>query len=319
MAKRIKYYYDTESCQYVRASLSWKTIGYNLWSHLLTSGLFAVIVLVLLYLFFDSPTEELLKNENASMGTRIGAMKSQLDEAETNLFALHGEDKTLYKSMLNADPLDTIQLLLSEGTTADDDEITVQGEDLDSATVNLDKINKKLDKTSKEYAELYAQISKQKEALKRMPSIRPIRNGLIISGFGDRKNPFLSVTKHHGGIDFQAPEGTAVVATADGTITDSGTGENGMGMFIEINHGLGYVTRYAHLSKVQVKNGQKVMRGQLIGLTGNTGLSKGPHLHYEVLHKGKKINPIDFFYADLDGDAFIEFKKQADQVNESMD
>jgi murein DD-endopeptidase MepM/ murein hydrolase activator NlpD len=116
-----------------------------------------------------------------------------------------------------------------------------------------------------------------------------------------------------------AKTGTPVVATADGEVVISGIKGNGYGIHVDINHGYGYLTKYAHLSKVSVNVGQKVKRGDVIGYTGNTGLSKGPHLHYEIEKNGQKINPIDFFYSDLSPQQYLQLRKQADHENESMD
>ncbi len=123
----------------------------------------------------------------------------------------------------------------------------------------------------------------------------------------------------HTGIDFVAKTGTPVIATADGVVEVAGVKGNGYGIHVDLNHGFGYVTRYGHLSRVTVSIGQKIKRGDVVGYTGNTGLSKGPHLHYEIEKNGSKINPIDYFYSDLTPQQYVKLRQEADRANESMD
>ena len=194
----------------------------------------------------------------------------------------------------------------------------LDNESLEETRKRLERIQTRVKIQQGSYKALVETMKGKEDELMHMPSIRPIATDLI-SGFGYRLHPILHVKKMHTGLDFRAPVGTPVYATADGTVEHSGRRGNGYGIHINIDHGYGYSSKYAHLSKTLVSEGQKVKRGDLIGHSGNTGLSKGPHLHYEIIKDGKKIDPVDFFYSDLAPEQFVEFKKQSQQFNESMD
>ena len=135
------------------------------------------------------------------------------------------------------------------------------------------------------------------EEIKSIPSIPPVR-GVFSSGFGIRRDPFTGGLEFHKGIDISAPTGTPVVATADGRVEKAEWNSGGYGNVVVINHGRGIKTLYAHLSKILVREGQKVRRGQIIGLVGSTGKSVAPHLHYEVEVNGEAVNPIRYILVD---------------------
>jgi len=160
--------------------------------------------------------------------------------------------------------------------------------------------------------------SLSKADLRRIPTMRPISTE-VISGFGKRKSPITKLDKNHSGIDLKANIGTPVKATADGIVVAVDSRGSGIGNYITIQHGFGYVTTYACLSKFEVHTGKQVKRGQIIGYSGNSGLSKGPHLHYEITKNGKLVDPIDYFTTDLSPKDLVEYKKKASQYNESMD
>ena len=140
-----------------------------------------------------------------------------------------------------------------------------------------------------------------------IPNIKPV-NGPITSTFGTRVHPLYNISLFHSGIDISASEGTKVQTTGDGVVAFSGY-EKGYGQKITINHGYGYITIYAHLSKSFVRQGQKVKRGEIIALTGNTGTSTGPHLHYEIQKDNIKVNPTAFFFDETTPDKFITIQK----------
>jgi len=141
----------------------------------------------------------------------------------------------------------------------------------------------------------------------------------MASGFGWRSDPFTKARKMHRGMDFTAPKGTPIYASGDGKITRVDNNSSGYGKHIRIDHGYGYLTLYGHLSKYNVKKGQKVKRGDLIGFVGNTGRSEAPHLHYEVWKDKERINPINFYYGSLSAKEFESMLKFANQENQSLD
>ena len=140
-----------------------------------------------------------------------------------------------------------------------------------------------------------------------IPNIKPV-SGSITSAFGVRVHPVYNISLFHSGIDISASEGTRVQTTGDGIVAFSGY-DKGYGQKITINHGYGYKTIYAHLSKSLVRQGQKVKRGDIIALSGNTGVSTGPHLHYEVQKDNIKVNPTAYFFDETNPDKFITTQK----------
>ena len=160
------------------------------------------------------------------------------------------------------------------------------------------------------------------ELIEAIPSIQPVKNQdltRIASGYGYRIDPFTKKRRFHYGMDFSARKGTPIYATGNGTVRRADNRSSGFGKHIRIDHGFGYVSLYAHLSKYNVRRGQKVKRGDIIGFVGNTGRSRGPHLHYEILKDNKKINPLNFYYGNLSQKEFDAILIQSRQENQSMD
>lgn len=313
---RIKYYYDTESCSFEKARLDSKTVIRKGLSYLTFGGVIATLMFVYMYLYFDDEVTRDLRSKNELLAAQISEFDNEIQHLEGELQSLHQQDEEVYRTILKADPLDKQWTEGGIGGSVKHEDLG--SEALDKTRERLERIQTRVKIQQASYQALLAKMKGKEDELMHMPSIRPINTDLI-SGFGYRFHPILHVNKLHTGLDFRAPSGTPVYATADGTVEHAGRRGNGYGIFIDLDHGYGYASKYAHLSKLLVKEGQKVRRGDVIGLSGNTGLSKGPHLHYEITKEGKKIDPVDFFYSDLAPEKFVEFKKQAQQYNESMD
>ena len=171
----------------------------------------------------------------------------------------------------------------------------------------------------------YDEIARMFEAKSQMwaarPAIQPVSNKTLThlhATFGERFHPVLGYVRDHKGLDFTADVGTPVYATGDGVVKIAYFSAT-FGNVVFLDHNFGYETRYAHLSKFNVKKGQKVKRGDIIGFVGDTGLSKGPHLHYEVLYKGLQINPINFFQRDLSNKEYEKLVEEVSKYNEALD
>lgn len=314
MAK-IKYYYDTESCSFEKANWDGPTIVRTVLSYTLVSGLVAVAMVVYLFYFASNPITNQLRQDNRDLAMQLEKFDESIKTLETDLEALHKKDQEVYRTILKADPL-TNEWEGGSGGAAEFKPF--EKESLQETDQRMDALNSKVRVQQESFRRLLAMYGGKEEELKHMPSMRPISND-VISGFGYRMHPILSVRKMHTGLDFGAPMGSAVYATADGIVTMASNGANGYGLQVDLQHGYGYETKYAHLSRTNVQVGQKVKRGDLIAFTGNSGLSKGPHLHYEIKKDGIKIDPIDYFYSDLSPEQYVSFKRQANQYNESMD
>lgn len=314
MAK-IKYYYNTETCSFEKAKPSWDSVLRTSLSYLLVAGVIASSVVAYMYYLHDNPATLRLKAENSLLQEQIGKFDKVIAQLETDIETLHQTDEDVYRAILKADPIKD-QWQVGTGGAAEYKDL--EPEALQSTKERLDRMESKVNVQKASYKALIAKFKTREEELKHMPSIRPIATDLI-SGFGHRMHPILKVKKLHTGLDFRAPMGTPIYASADGVVKYAGGGSNGYGRHIDLDHGFGYESKYAHLSVLLVHQGQRVERGDLIGRSGNSGLSKGPHLHYEIKKDGVKIDPVDYFYSDLTPEQYVGFKKQAQQYNESMD
>jgi len=189
-------------------------------------------------------------------------------------------------------------------------------------TKHLESLQKQLAVQSQSLDDI-ASLAKEKEKLlQSLPAIQPVQNKdlkRMASGYGFRTDPFTKVKKFHYGMDFSAPSGTPVYATGDGVVSRADSNSSGYGEHIRVDHGYGYETIYAHLSQYNVRPGQKVKRGDVIGYVGSTGRSEAPHLHYEVKKNGEHLNPINFYYGSLSSEEYAEMLKQSSQGNQSLD
>jgi murein DD-endopeptidase MepM/ murein hydrolase activator NlpD len=186
----------------------------------------------------------------------------------------------------------------------------------------LDILTKQTVVQSRSLDEIERLAANKAALIEAIPTIQPVKNKdltRIASGFGYRSDPFTKARKMHFGMDFTAKRGTPVYATGNGVVKRADSRSSGFGKHIRIDHGFGYISLYAHLSKYNVRRGQKVKRGDIIGYVGNTGRSAGPHLHYEIIKDNKKINPLNFYYGNLSPEEFEALLTQSKQENQSLD
>jgi murein DD-endopeptidase MepM/ murein hydrolase activator NlpD len=191
-----------------------------------------------------------------------------------------------------------------------------------NSTRTMDKLYRRMYIQSKSYDEVFELVKKKAELLASIPAIQPVTKRNITrlaSGFGHRIHPIYKTYMMHAGIDFTAPIGTEIYATGNGVVAKTEYNGRGYGNNVVIQHGYGYSTLYGHMSRFAVRPGQRVKRGDVIGYVGNTGSSTGPHVHYEVIKNGKKIDPINFFFNDLTAEEYEKIREQASQSNQSFD
>ena len=244
---------------------------------------------IILLLIFGSPSEKELRIENTRLLAQYNVLSHRLDEAMGVMQDIQQRDDNLYRVVLQADPVsDAVRKAGYWGTN------------------RYEQLNRQLYIQSKSFDEVVDLCKNHDEMLKCIPAIMPVSNKNLkktASGYGVRIDPIYKTAKFHAGMDFSANIGTPVYATGDGTVVKAGW-ETGYGNLIQVDHGFGYVTWYAHLSKYKVRPGQKVVRGEVIGEVGNTGKSTGPHLHYEVHVKGKVQNPVNYYFMDLSAEDY---------------
>lgn len=284
----------------------------------------AFLLHVLIFSFIDTPKERVLKREIKQYEIQFNMISSRLNTVENVLSELEYRDDNIYRVIFEADP---IPLSIREaGYGGIDKYRMLEGYDnsaiISEASKRVDKAAKKLYILSLSYDEITEMATRKADMLGSIPAIQPISNNdlrRIASGFGNRMHPFYKTVRHHDGIDFTAPIGTEVYATGNGVIERATHSRRGYGNHIVIDHGYGYQTLYAHLHKFDVREGQEVKRGELIGYVGNSGLSVAPHLHYEVIKDGVKINPVNFFHNDLSPEEYETVVKLANQAGQSLD
>lgn len=322
---RIKYYYDTETCRYERIKRSKWDIFLNFLGFLFISVVFAIGLLTVSNVYFDSPKEARLKKENEELRLYYDMMEKDLNLINDMLVVLQERDDNIYRVIFEADPIpSTIRQAGIGGTERYKDllEKGLKREDL--ILSNLKKVHqlkKQMYIQTKSYDDIMRLASDKEKMWACIPAIQPISNkelNRMASGFGMRVHPIYKVRKMHTGCDFSAPRGTPIYATGDGTVKAVHSDYGGYGKQVEIDHGYGYVTKYAHMDKFNVKKGQQVKRGEVIGFVGNTGSSTAPHLHYEIIKDNKKVNPMNFFFQDLNADEYEKLLELASRENQSL-
>ncbi len=306
--RKVYYIYNSKTQAYDR---TYPTIRQRIFSILrqlfLGIGIGTSSFLILL-LLFGSPSEKELRADNSRLLAQYNVLSKQLDEALVVMQSIQQRDDNLYRVIFMADPVpDAIRKAGYGGTNRYEKLQSMANADLViNTTKKMDLLNRQLYIQSKSFDEIVTLCKSHEEMLQCVPAIQPVSNKDLrqtASGYGTRIDPIYGTTKFHSGMDFSAPQGTDVYATGNGTIVKAGW-ETGYGNTVEIDHGFGYRTRYAHLKSFKVRAGAKVVRGEVIGAVGSTGKSTGPHLHYEVVVKGKIVNPINYYFMDLSAEDY---------------
>lgn len=324
MRKKHKFYFNPHDLVYVlHRPKNWEKA-------LRVGGIVAstFLVVLLTYSIFlyqaKSPNDKKLQHELSFYKHQVEKLNRKMSNVNSALAELESRDNKIYRVIFEADPLPSSVLNAGTGGTEKykDLEAFSGAEILVDANKKLDNISSKLMILDQSYAQLTKLAKNRKEMLATVPAIQPISNKdlkQLSSGFGYRLHPIYKQMQLHTGIDFTAPTGTDIYATGDGVIMGKDPNGSGYGIHVIIDHGFGYKTLYGHMSKVLVKAGQKIKRGELIGKVGSTGQSTAPHLHYEVIKNGKKINPINFFNNDLNAKQYEQLIELANQSNQSLD
>ncbi len=323
MAK-VKYYYDSETLSYqkIKPKKGQKIKGLLL--TLVAGFVFMILGFVVFTPIFESPKEKELKRELefVKLNEELHAKKiAQLDKI---LKEIQDRDNNIYRLYFEVNPIPEEQRTAGFGGV--NRYKALEGFDnsqmIMDVTKNMDILSKQLYVQSKSLDEIVKLAENKEKLLAAIPAIQPVKKEdltRMASGYGWRSDPFTKARKRHWGMDFTAPRGTPIYATGDGVIIRADQGSAGYGKHIRIDHGFGYISLYAHMSKYNVRKGQKVKRGDLIGFVGNTGRSQAPHLHYEIHKNGRKINPINFYYGNLSPEEFEAMQKEAQKEGQSLD
>jgi hypothetical protein len=321
---KIKYYFNTHSLKYERVIISWKKRMWRILGFLSTAVVFASVIVLIAYNFFNSPKEKQLKRELEETALQLEILKQRADQVEAVLHDIQDRDNTIYRVIFEADP---IPASVREAGYGGVDRYNALKDYYNSdaiidVTQRVDKLSKQLYIQSKSFDEVFNLVKNKSAMLAAIPAIQPIHNKElkhVASGYGWRIHPVYKTEKMHTGMDFTAPTGTEIHATGNGVVQKVERFGKGYGNNVIISHGYGYETVYAHMSKFAVRPGQKISRGDLIGYVGNTGTSTGPHLHYEVRKNGNPVNPANFYYNDLTPEEYEKMLELSSQANQSFD
>lgn len=321
---KIRYHFNAKTLRFEKVRLTlWQKIK-RLLVMCSTSIVLAAVVIFFAYLFLDSPKEKKLRRELDNLKFQFSLLNNQIYQLEQVLFDIQQRDNNIYRVIFEAEPIPSS--VRRAGFGGIDRYAKLSGfqysELVISTTRRVDMLASQLYVQSRSFDEVHKMAMNKEALLAALPAIQPISNRdlfRIASHFGYRTDPFYKIKKFHEGIDFTAPVGTEVHATGDGVVVSVERSRVGFGNHIVIDHDFNYQTLYAHLSKFNVRRGEKVRRGQVIGFVGNTGRSTAPHLHYEVHKNGVPVNPIHYFFSDITPEQYDLLIEQSALPGQAMD
>ncbi len=320
MTNKTHYIYDPERCEFVPLEYDGKKkLIHSLSFWLINTIVLACFGLALLSNIAGTPAEIALKDENKTLINHLKKAEVSILDIENKLTIIAKNDNEMYRSVLGMDPVSEDLRMAGVGGADIYSDFNFYSEEtseiLRRTASKLDKLERQINGQMDSFDEIKNYYNFNKNRLRNIPAIKPV-NGIILSGYGMRPHPVLGYRRMHEGVDFRADVGTDVYATGDGIVKFAGR-RGTFGNLVEIDHGFGMVTRYAHLSGFAdgIRAGRKIERGEIIAFSGNSGLSKGPHLHYEVLVEGKPTDPVSYLIADITPEEYLMFK----EMNQSSD
>lgn len=322
--KKIKYYYNTHTLRYEKLVTPFRVKLLRVFAFLATAFVTAALISYFAFQFVGSPNEKFLRLQNQALQEDFEDLRDSVQQIQMKMAELERRDNTVYRSIFEATPLpDSARaIFLEKQKEIASVESMSNNELVRSVATAIVSLKNRIAAQNASYREIGNLINNKEKLLAATPAIQPVSNkdlNRIASGFGYRIDPIYKTVKFHAGLDFTAPQGTPIYATADGVVKTAGFSDGGYGNHVVINHGYGYETLYGHMYRVKVRAGKTVKRGDLIGYVGNTGKSTGPHCHYEVHKNGQKLDPVYFFYNDLSPEQFDQLLKRATASNQSFD
>lgn len=322
--KNEKFVFNAQTLKYEKAVVSFGSRLLRVLGFIIASLVFSLIISSIAYMFIDSPKERILRSELNGLKQQYNVLDNEVNRLSDVLEGLHYRDNSIYRVIFESEPISNDEWQAGSGGINKYKNL----EKYDNAELMID-ISKRVDKLKKQmtiqsssYDNISELVKGKEQMLASIPSIQPVSNKdleRIASGFGVRIDPVYKVPKFHAGLDFTAPTGTEIYATGDGIVELVEFNYGGYGNQVIINHGYGYKTRYGHMSRFAVRKGQKIKRGEKVGFVGSTGKSTGPHLHYEVLKDDNAINPIYFFYNDLNDAMFAKIIERTKNAGQTLD
>ncbi|MBS1746984.1 MAG: peptidoglycan DD-metalloendopeptidase family protein [Bacteroidetes bacterium] len=322
--KKIKYYFNTHTLRYEKLVTPLRVKLLKVFAFFATAIVTAVIIVIIAFKYIDSPKTIMLKRENEDLKENYAALQQQTNELQQEMDELLNRDNNVYRAIFESTPIPDSARLKQMEKSNEEKKITALGETdlVKGISSQLNQLTLLAAYQENSFNQIEKMVKDKEKLLAAIPAIQPVSDKdltRIASGFGTRIDPVYKVPKYHAGLDFAAPLGTPIYATADGIVTDAGYNDGGYGNRVVINHGFGYETLYGHMYKVKARVGQKVKRGEVIGYVGSTGKSTGPHCHYEVHRNGNPVDPVYYFYNDLTPEQYDRLLKLAKTANQSLD
>lgn len=323
MSKNIFFRYNESSDSYERVFPSWKSRLRVVTRHLMVGVAIGALAFVTVYFWIDYPRDKMLKEQNDALVTELKILNQRLDKSLSVMDDIANRDNNFYRVMMQADRITDAQRYagLEKGNKYEHLNSLPDGELIKAVSNKMDMLDRQIYVQIKSFDKLKELAGQQQDRLSHIPAIQPISEldlRQMASGYGYRIDPVYGTGKFHEGMDFASDVGTPVYATGDAKV-ESAKWHSGYGNLIVLDHGYNYTTRYAHLSEMNVRAGQQVKRGDLIGKVGNTGKSTGPHLHYEVRFKGIPQNPVNYYFYDLTPEQYNEMIIKAENAGHVMD
>jgi murein DD-endopeptidase MepM/ murein hydrolase activator NlpD len=322
--KKIKYIYNPATLKYEKFIRPFRVKLLRTFALLCAIAVTAFLITWVVNKLFPPKADEKLAIENKQLKNKYEALHEELEGIKTTMTEIESRDNKVYRTIFEATPipdsarqknLDTKQATIINAKLS-------ENELVEATKNNLQDVKNRLVAQQKSFTEIEERIANKEDFLAHLPAIQPVSNkelSRVASGYGIRIDPVYKTTKMHKGLDFTAPQGTPIYATANGTITKAEFSPTGFGNHIIINHGFGYETLYGHMVQMKAALGAVVKRGELIGWVGSTGKSTGPHCHYEVRKNGEAVNPVYYFYNDLSVEEFEKILKLVNTNNQSVD
>ncbi len=322
--KKVKYFYNTNSLRYEKLETPLQVKLLRILGFISGAIVTALIIVSIAYRYFPSANEKRLQQQNEALQENYLVLDEKAKKLTDRLVDLEERDNEVYRAIFEANPVpDSARLAEIEQQKEVKLVMSMKRFELESSILKtLDNLEKRMVFQDRSYNQIHEFIKNKEQLLACTPAIQPVSNAdlkRVASGFGYRIDPIYKTPRFHAGLDFTAPQGTPIYATANGVVKIAGNKGNGYGNYVVINHGYGYETLYGHMYKVKVQAGERVKRGEVIGYVGSTGKSTGPHCHYEVHKHKQRIDPVYFFYNDLTPEQFNHIIKLAAASNQSFD
>ena len=325
--RREKFVFNQRTLQYDRVVEPLSYTLLRIFGFVCAACLTAVLMLLVVHRYFPSPSERLLMQENDVLRGEIDALRADFDQLSLVLGNVQERDAYAHRMVFGMEPIDPSIWNGGRGghdAYADLRALPRTGEEIADLHEQVDRFRHQLDLQSRSLDSITLMAEAKEDMLASIPSIKPIRKDKFnrklenLSGYGYRIHPVHKISKMHWGVDFNCRKGTKIQATGKGKVVTAGV-HAGYGNCVIIDHGYGYRSLYAHMSEINVKRGQTVDRGEVLGLVGSTGLSTGDHLHYEVMKDGQKVDPIQYCHDGLTPEEYEQMVVASRQSNQSFD